>query len=104
VGRVLGALMLAGLTLEFVLQGWIWHCPDAFSFAFFFILQHRPCCNATKTTVQLRTVVLFCTHLLSPPPSEKVDLPPTERLGAFFLIFNHSDWFLLCFLIKNNYF
>jgi threonine dehydratase len=38
-----------------------------------------------KTPLQLRTIVLFCTHLLSPPPSEKVDLPLAARLGAFFL-------------------
>jgi hypothetical protein len=38
-----------------------------------------------KTPVELRTGVLFCTHLLSPPPSEKVDLPQAARLGAFFL-------------------
>jgi len=28
--------------------------------------------------------VLFCMHPLSPPPSEKVDLPQVARLGAFF--------------------
>jgi hypothetical protein len=40
-------------------------------------------CN--KRPVQLRTSVLFCMHLLSPPPSEKVDLPQAARFGAFFL-------------------
>jgi hypothetical protein len=43
------------------------------------------CCNAAKTSLKLRTIVLFCANLLSPPPSEKVDLPRTARLGAFFL-------------------
>ncbi len=32
----------------------------------------------------------FCMHLLSPPPSEKVDLPRTARLGAFFLARYHQ--------------
>jgi threonine dehydratase len=47
-------------------------------------------CNNSR--LQLRTSVLFCMHRLSPPPSEKVDLPQVARLGAFFwpLSSNHS--------------
>ncbi len=69
----------------------------------FCILEHRTCCNATKIPVQLRTVVLFCTHLLSPPPSEKVDLPPPARLGAFFCLKNVSGIKMKSFELKDFY-
>ena len=40
--------------------------------------------HCSKKSLHFRTGVLFCTQRLSPPPSEKVDLPPAARLGAFF--------------------
>ena len=51
-----------------------------FGFAPVFLLH----CN--KIHVELCTSVLFCMHPLSPPPSEKVDLPQAEKLGAFFCL------------------
>jgi hypothetical protein len=45
---------------------------------------------------------VFFTHRLSPPPSEKVDLPQAARLGAFFwplssrpTFFSGGDWLRL---------
>ena len=44
----------------------------------------------------MRTVVLFCTHQLSPPPSEKVDLPRSARFGAFFLALKQHPVIKIC--------
>jgi hypothetical protein len=40
--------------------------------------------QCSKNTRTIITKLAFCSHRLSPPPSEKVDLPQVARLGAFF--------------------
>jgi hypothetical protein len=93
VGRVLGALMLAGLTLEFVLQGWIWHCPDAFSFAFFSFcntcraaMQQKPPYNCEQSCFFAHTPCLL--H-----PLKRWICPQPQGWGHFFVL-NFFEGFL----------
>jgi hypothetical protein len=86
VGRVLGALMLAGLTLEFALQGWIWHCPDTFSFAFFSFcntcraaMQQKPPYNCEQSCFFAYTCCLL--H-----PLKRWICPKSQDLGHFFVL------------------